>query len=432
MAEGFHPTTATPASAASAAPGIDGCKAKDAETDALRSDAPVHDRHADTAGNALTRPVLAALSAGLTLGSAGGNLMPELLSDFSGSMHLGNTEAGVVAAAQLLATAVTSIGLSRRADHPGRARLARLGALAAAIGFAASALAGNAAQLTAANVIAGAGLGALMVASTAGMASVGDPDRTSTVTVLGATVITALLLIVLPAANSAGGSGTGFLVLAACSVLVLPLCGRLPERPVAAARDTSAARNPGAPLLAGVALLAATDQGAWSYTAVLGEDHAHMSTSAVSTVLAAAGVIALAGIVAGSAAARRYGRFAALSACVIVEAAAKCTVAASSSPTAYAAATIVWQAGYLAVLVILLAAIAAADPSGRWIAAATGAIAVGTALGPPATGALLDAIGYTPLGVALAAATFIGAAPLLHMIRASPPAGHDVSALRKF
>ena len=236
MAEGLSPAAATP-------------------------DPAANDRRADAPGTTLTRPVIAALSAGLTLGSSGGNLMPELLTDFSGSMHLGHTGAGVVAAAQLLATAATSIGLSRRAGRTERARLARLGALVAAVGFAMSALAGNAGQLTAASVIAGAGLGALMVASAAGMASVGDPDRASTVTVLGATVLTALLLVVLPAANSVGGSGTGFLVLAACSVLMLPLCSRLPERPVDAARESPAAHNPGMVLLAGVALLAATDQG---------------------------------------------------------------------------------------------------------------------------------------------------------------------------
>ena len=378
---------------------------------------------ADGSGRtALTARVVAALAVALTLGSVGANLMPILLSDFSGRMTLTHTEAGTIAATQLLATAATSIGLSRRAAHAVRRRVARSGMLLAGAGFAASALAITPVQLTAASVPTGAGLGAVLVAATAGMASTEDPDRASTATVLGATVATAVLVIGVPAANGAW-SGAGFLLVAVCCLLALPLAAWLPDAP---ARPTgglpqAGVGRPGLPLLAGVALLAATDQGAWSYVAELGEQHARMSTPAVSTVLAAAGVIALAGIAFASLAARRFGRFLALAACVPVEAAAKFAVAASASPGVYAVATVVWQAGYLAVLTLVLATVSAADPSGRWAATTSGAVTVGTALGPPVVGALLDMTSYAALGAALAAATLFAAIPLLALTRTGPP-----------
>jgi thymidine phosphorylase len=72
--------------------------------------------------------------------------------------------------------------------------------------------------------------------------------------------------------------------------------------------------------LAAVALLAATDQGAWSYAGVFGEQHAHLPTVSLVLVLAVAGFGALAGVVAGSLGTRRFGRTATAAACIIGEA----------------------------------------------------------------------------------------------------------------
>ncbi|MFF4391919.1 MFS transporter [Streptomyces sp. NPDC001552] len=373
----------------------------------------------------------------MALGSIGGNLMPVLLSGYALRFGLSGAASGVVAAAQLLTTAAVTLLMARRAALPGRARMARGGLLVAAAGFAGAALASGPVLLTAANVLAGAGLGAVFAASAAGLAATGDADRASRVAVLGSTIACAALLVVVPAADAGLGTGAGFAVVAVCCVPAYVLVGRLPERSGQCAEDATHSRDagragaPGGALLAMVALLLATDQGTWSYAAVFGQEHAHMSSSAVSVTLAVAGICALAGIVTGSLAARRFGRMPAMAGCLALGAVAKCAVVWTGSAAAYAVAMVVWQCCYLAVLALALAAAAEIDASGRWAVALSGAVMVGAGLGPLAVGALLDAAGPAGLGAALAAATCAAAAPVLRMARISDgaPVGAELSGV---
>ncbi|AZS75020.1 MFS transporter [Streptomyces lydicus] len=378
-------------------------------------------------GTALGARVLTALIAGVTVGNIGGNLLPVLLTDYSSGLRLSHTVAGVLAAAQLLATAAVALLLARRAERPGRVRTARIGCLVAGAGFAGAGLAQAPAQLAVAQVVAGAGLGAVFAVSSAGLASTDDADRASTLTVFGSTVGTAILLPMVPAVNDIGGAGAGFAVVAGSCGVAYVLVGGLPDGGEACDAGLGSAQPgpgsaPGPVLLGAVALLAATDQGAWSYAAVLGEEHVHLSSSAVSWVLAVAGIGALAGITAASLASRRLGRAPALLGCLLLEAAAKWAVARGDSAAAYAVATVLWQACYLAVLMLLISAMAEIDPGGRWVAAGSGAVAVGTALGPPAVGKVLDVTSAPTLGVILAFATCIAAGPLLRVARAGATA----------
>ncbi|MFD6183583.1 MFS transporter [Streptomyces goshikiensis] len=376
----------------------------------------------------------------MALGSVGGNLMPVLLSGYALRFGLSGAGSGVVAAAQLLTTAAVTLLMARRAALPGRARMARGGLVVAAAGFAGAAMASGPVLLTAANVLAGAGLGAVFAASAAGLAATGDADRASRVAMLGSTIACAALLVVVPAADAGLGTGAGFAVVAVCCVPAYVLVGRLPERSGQCAEGAEGAKDPGdagrsgvpgVPLLAAVALLLAADQGTWSYAAVFGQEHARMSSSAVSVTLAVAGICALAGIVTGSLAARRFGRMPAMAGCLALSAVAKCAVVWTGSAAAYAVAMVVWQCCYLAVLALALAAAAAIDASGRCAVALSGAVMVGAGLGPLAVGALLDAAGPAALAAALAAATCAAAAPVLRMARISDgaPAGAEPSGV---
>ncbi|GAA1899913.1 MFS transporter [Streptantibioticus ferralitis] len=362
----------------------------------------------------------AALIAGMTLGNIGGNLMPVLLTGYAARFGLSGAGSGGVAAAQLLTTAALTLVLARRATRPGRARMARVGLVVAAAGFACAALAPDPAVLTVANVLAGAGVGAVFAASAAGLAATGDADRASRVAVLGSTAAIAVLLVAVPAADGSWGTGAGFAVVAVCCVPAFVLVGRLPERPGQSAMDAvPSVGAPGVVLLGAVALLIAADQGTWSYAAVFGEEHVHLSSSAVSAVLAVAGICALGGVVAGSLGARRFGRVPVLAGCLALRAVATCVVVSAGSAVPYAVAMVVWQCCYLAVLVLVLAAAADIDAGGRWAAALSGATTVGTGLGPPAVGVLLDAVGPRGLGVVLLLASCVAAVPLLGMARGS-------------
>jgi predicted MFS family arabinose efflux permease len=191
---------------------------------------------------------------------------------------------------------------------------------------------------------------------------------------------------------------------------------RLPK-----SRTTIGGPNPVAPkrpsvlLLAGAVLLWMVTQGAWSYAAVLGREHTGMSPAAVSAVLAASSVVALAGAVAGPVAARRLGRLAALTSFVVAEALGMAVLVVTHDRMVFMAAAIAWQACQLAVLVQILAAAAVVDPSGRWTASLGGAGALGNGVGPLAVGHLLSSAGADVLAVVLAAGTVVASLPLLRM-----------------
>ncbi|MFJ7213675.1 MFS transporter [Amycolatopsis sp. NPDC098790] len=360
--------------------------------------------------------VSAALITGASLGNLGANLMPVLLPGMTDRFHLSNASAGMVATLQLLATALATLAVAPRAARPGRVRIATIGLVTTVAGFGLAFAAPNLALLTVGNVLAGAGLGVSYAAAMAAITATDDTDRASTVAVVGGTIVIAVLVIALPEANDAWGGAAGFAVLAVCCLPAFWLVRALPEAP-----EPSRERVPptlvSVVFLLAVALLGATDQGAWSYSEVLGETHAGMSAGAVSLVLAIASVASLAGVGLSAMAAGKAGRLPTIAVLVAVEAVAKLVVAAVPSGPCYLVAAIVWQVCFMGLLVQVLAVAAAADGSGRWVAAASGALAIGTGLGPAPAGWVLDTFGAPAFGVVLAVATAVAGVPLLRTIR---------------
>lgn len=372
-------------------------------------------------GTVLTFGVAVALIAGVTLGNGGANVMPVFVDDFASRFAMSNSGAGLVAATQLLATAVVTLLLARRAARPGRVGLTRLGLGCAGVGFLAATAAPDAVTLILANLVLGAGLGAVYAAATAALAATDDADKASAVTISGTVAVTALLIMAVPAANHDLGEGTGFVLMALCCIAAWPLVRRLPDGPPASGGTTDGADGKGVAgrpsviLLAGTALLWAVTQGAWSYASVLGRQHTAMSDSLVSAVLAVSSVVALVGAVVGPAAARRFGRMRSMAAFVAGQALAMAVLISTHDTVLFIAAAAIWQGCQLAVLVQMLAAAALIDPTGRLVASLSGAGALGTGIGPLAVGAVLDSAGAGVLSVLLALGTFIASLPLLRM-----------------
>ncbi|MFD8813601.1 MFS transporter [Streptomyces sp. NPDC059627] len=369
---------------------------------------------------ALTFAVAVALVAGVTLGNGGANVMPVFVDDFASRFALSDSTAGLVAATQLTATAIVTLLLAGRAARPGRVRMARLGLGIAAAGFLGATAAADVPTLILANLVLGAGLGAVYAAATAALAATDDADKASAITISGVVGVTALLIMAVPQANHGMGEGTGFLLMAACCLVAWPLVRRLPDGP--AAPGTPSVRTPDEPaarpsvnLLAGTALLWAVTQGAWSYASVLGRQHTGMSHSAVSAVLAVSSVVALVGAVVGPTAARRFGRRRSMAAFVGAQALAMAVLIFTHDPVLFMVAAVLWQSCQLAVLVQTLAAAALIDPTGRLVASLSGAGALGTGIGPLAVGAVLDGAGAGALSLVLAFGTFVASMPLLRM-----------------
>jgi predicted MFS family arabinose efflux permease len=381
-----------------------------------------------TRGSALTLGVVVALISGVTLGNGGANVMPVFVDDFAARFDLSDSFAGLVAATQLMATAIVTLLLAERAARPRRVRMVRVGLVLAGIGFLGAAAAVDPGTLIVANLLIGAGLGAVYAAATAALAATDDADKASAVTIAGTVCVTALLIVAVPQANHGLGEGTGFLLMALACVAAWPLVRHLPDGPAdPAAQDASPAppARPALLLLGGTALLWAVTQGAWSYASVLGRQHTGMSHSAVSAVLAISSVVALGGAVIGPAAAQRFGRMRSMAAFVVAQAAAMAALIVTHDAVLFVVAAVLWQTCQLAVLVQTLAAAALIDPTGRLVASLSGAGALGTGIGPLAVGAVLDEAGAGVLGVLLAAGTFVASLPLLRMTVASTKAAEE-------
>ncbi|MGJ5834146.1 MFS transporter [Streptomyces ossamyceticus] len=385
-------------------------------------------------GSALTFGVAVALVAGVTLGNGGANVMPVFVDDFATRFALSDSAAGLVAATQLMATAVVTLLLAGRAARPGRVRMARLGLAVSCVGFLGAAAVTDPVTLVLANLVLGAGLGAVYAAATAALAATDDADKASAVTICGVVGVTALLIMGVPMANHDLGEGTGFLLMAVCCLVAWPLLRRLPDGPAgptepgagptppaagsAGARGAAASR-PSVVLLVGTGLLWAVTQGAWSYASVLGRQHTGMSHSAVSAVLAVSSVVALVGAVVGPVTARHLGRMRSMAAFVMGQAVAMAILIFTHDPVFFTVAAVLWQGCQLAVLVQMLAAAALLDPTGRLVASLSGAGALGTGVGPLAVGAVLDGAGAGVLSVVLASGTCLASLPLLRMTVAS-------------
>ncbi|AZQ39874.1 MFS transporter [Streptomyces cyaneochromogenes] len=384
--------------------------------------------------SALTFGMAVALIAGVTLGNGGANVMPVFVDDFASRFGLSDSGAGLVAATQLMATAVVTLLLAKRAARPGRVRMTRLGLAVSGVGFLGAAAAGDPVTLILANLVLGAGLGAVYAAATAALAATDDADKASAVTICGVVGVTALLIMGVPAANHDLGEGTGFLLMALCCLAAWPLTRQLPDGPTGPATPGAAsagtgetpAAKPTVVLLLGTALLWTVTQGAWSYASVLGRQHTGMSHSAVSAVLAISSVVALVGAVVGPVAARRFGRMRSMAVFVTAQALAMAALVLTHDPVLFTVAAVLWQACQLAVLVQMLAAAALIDPTGRLVASLSGAGALGTGIGPLAVGAVLDAAGADVLGIVLALGTVVASLPLLRMT----VAGTEASAER--
>jgi len=373
----------------------------------------------------LTAASLLALTTRMTLGNVGGNLMPLLLAGFMERYHLSVTTAGLVAAVQLLATALAALTLSSRAARPGRVRLARIGLAIATVGFACAWVAPSIEILFGANAVIGAGLGATIAAASAALSSAPSVDRATTFTLLFTTLAIAALILAIPLANHLSNGTGGFALLGLCCAIGLMLVSALPEAPI----DHHEAKGP--PLswifVAAVTLFGISEQGLWSYAEVLGRTGAGLGAAAVAAVLGVAAIAALLGVPLAALSRRAWGAHIALACFLTLSAAAKVTATFTDIPVVFAIACVIWQICYLATLVLTLAATGNFDPSGRWVAASAGALALGTGIGPAIIGVTLDHLGSTGLAIGIVFAVALAAIPLLRVAASPNPRTADNS-----
>jgi predicted MFS family arabinose efflux permease len=151
------------------------------------------------------------------------------------------------------------------------------------------------------------------------------------------------------------------------------------------------------PALVAMFLLTIGQGALWPFTERVGIE-AGLSRSATGVWLGASTLAGLSGAAAASWLDTRLGRPIPLAVGTVLTVATAWGVLFASTAFLYVVMLLVWSIAYFFVIPYLLGTTAALDPEGRWTAAANGASAVASALGPASAGLLVTGGGYGALG----------------------------------
>ena len=361
----------------------------------------------------LSKPMAAELRiavsviAALGLQFFGAGAMPLLLGAVIDQLNLTASEAGLLGTIELAGVAIAATATAPIVARRSRAVLAMLGCVLAAIGQLMAVQVDTLALLALSRVVAGAGMGVAAAAAQAAVAAEAHPDRLFGIFFAAFTPLAALLLLALPYLIAARGYGAGYAVLAAISLLAIPLAIWLPPPPIAGeTRITRLVRAPhravAIPALFAVALIAASDLGIWTFIERIGS-RAGLAQKDIGLALGSATLAGSASAAVAAWLGTRVGRtlpiVVSFGSMVVVAVA----LANSSAVTTYVPLVIVWSASVFVAYTYALGTLAAADVSGRWSAAAAGARSAGAALGPVAAGLAVTSNGYEGAGLLVSA-----------------------------
>jgi predicted MFS family arabinose efflux permease len=259
------------------------------------------------------------------------------------------------------------------------------------------------AVLALSRVVAGSGMGIAAAAAQAAVSAAAQPDRLFGIFFAAFTPLGALLLLALPYLITTGGYGAGYAVLAAISLMAIPLVIWLPRPPIAAEKgnvplDSAPRRAVAIPALVAVALIGASDLGMWTFIERIGS-RAGLAPADIGEALAAATLAGSASAAIAAWLGTRVGRVIPVVVSFATMVGVAVALGSSSSAATYVPLVIVWSASVFVAYTYALGALAAADLSGRWSAAAAGARSVGGAIGPVAAGVVVGSGGYEGAGL---------------------------------
>jgi predicted MFS family arabinose efflux permease len=281
--------------------------------------------------------------------------------------------------------------------------------------------------LVGARLVAGIGEGLVLAAAGAAAAGSTDPDRLFAQTWLWGGLAVAVLLAVLPYATVPWGYPGGFALVAAVSLVCIPLLTWMGPRP---AQEEGRVIPPlphlalGVSALAGVILFALGQGALWAFTERIGLAIG-LSPEAVGIALGATQVAALSGAAFAWWLGTRRGRAGPMVIGVGASALSTWALVHTSSTVGYWVILLAWGIAYFFALPYLLGTAAALDRYGRWSAAAMGLSMAGVALGPGSAGFAIGLWGYPALGWLVLAT---GVAAIALMLPAALALGRTVAA----
>jgi predicted MFS family arabinose efflux permease len=344
--------------------------------------------------------LVTALVTATFVGYAGMNALPFLLGSLMDHLALDEGAAGLLGSFELGALAVASAIAAPQMARRSRRGAAFLGAAVATLGHLVSGVVESYSFLVGARLVAGIGEGVVLAAAGAVAAGSTDPDRLFARTFLWGGLAIAVFLAVLPYATVPWGYAGGFALVAAVSLVCMPLLTWMGARP---AQDDGRVVPPlphvglGVSALAGVILFALGQGALWAFTERIGQSIG-LTPEAVGIALGATQLAALSGAAFAWWLGTRRGRAGPLVIGVGGSALSTWALVHTGSTVGFWVILLLWGIAYFFALPYLLGTAAALDRHGRWSAAAMGLSMAGVALGPGSAGFVISLWGYTALG----------------------------------
>jgi predicted MFS family arabinose efflux permease len=349
------------------------------------------------------------------------NTVPLINGRWQDELGLTSTQVGWLLTEQTLLAAVVGIALSTRL-HRIRPRLLGLaaGAVAVAVNLA-QAFAATLPALIVANAVVGLAAGCLTACAAAAIATALRVDRTSALVSIGATVIIALLTLLLGRLAGDGGRRALFLGQAAVSVGALLLTAVLPERDPAGVAGASPPllSSLRSPVVLSSVVINIGSTGVWAFTERIGA-HLGFGTARVGDILAGATVLGILGAAAAAVVARAGREKAWALAGIIAFGVANAAVGAAWSQGVYIGAMAVQAFTYVFSTPFITAVAVAKDRTGGLAAALSGWSTLLSAGAPAMAGLLVRHGSYASLAWVALAGTAVSAGALA-LVRMPPP-----------
>lgn len=346
-------------------------------------------------------------------------IAPLVLSAFVADRGFGEKLAAWLSSAELLAAATAAIAVSGWLTRGSRSRMAAFGLLLVVVAQLASMLRVDFFPLLGLRLIAGAGAGLAGAAATASAAGSRNPERLFGAIGFVIALVGALTAGPIGMAIESFGAAGAFAAAAGLTLLAFPLVGSLaasssPDEPTgrAATIEPRTQNTRVALLILAPVFISMLGQNAvWSFTVQIGLTTG-LEVSEISWVLALTALTGLAGAALATVLNTQRGRTAPLLLSILGTSLAVYALVESTTPLPYILANAGWSFFFAFSMPYFIGALATLDRRGRWATIGTGLAGIGGALGPAATGGLVEANGYSVLQYIVIATGLFSAALL--------------------
>ncbi|GAA1522284.1 MFS family permease [Agromyces terreus] len=373
-------------------------------------------------------------------GYLGVNLSPYMITALQGALDSDVLTASWIVTATLLATAITGLAIAPLCAGPRRLAVARIGLVAAILGFGTAALVTVPALVIAGLILGGIGAGGAVASAGAAIAAFTNPDRVAGFNGLANRAVVTVILAVVPLIGLAPIDVFGALAL--FSVVALAVSGWLPAAPVldpraggavaeavplevpetsaipalkaraaASARPSRITTVAGIVLLATFALWAVSEDSLWAMAGVMGAEQAALTPEGLGLALSGATAGGLVGSVLLMIVGNRLGRAVPLVVLLVLGGALKIVEGFTTDEASFIAVFIAWNTVYAIAFMYFVSTSAALDVDGRWSGPLLAVYLVGSALTPVIGAAIAQAFGYQGFTVVLGVASFVLAVP---------------------